>query len=314
MAYWGNDALWQQLTGPQRAAAMALLEAEVGPGGINTSDARNALGAIINRSEDEGQSLSNHVSRSIYQPIIEENQRSRLPQILNSPEFKELTALAESRVAGTTPDWVSGADHYLAPPGTMLKLYNENPDKYHNWGPFANSKGVAGRNWTGYNPETGQYNDVVLKDNSHHFLNLLNKDGNPPTTAPTDMALPANTVMASAAPANSENRAMLPFLSDLFSASAASGATPLGTLGGGGSAPLSMGSFDGANLTGLLAPLFGGKMEAAGGQASGGSDIPQLPQTSSSGMQPIQRKPIDMQQLQALIASRPMLNMKGFTA
>ena len=306
MAYWGNDPLWQRLTGPQRAAAMALLEARVGTGGIDVGNARNALGAIINRAEDEGQSLSAHASRSIYQPIIEDAQRARLPQILNSPEFKELSELAQRRARGEVQDWVGGADHYLAPPPTMVGLYEKDPDKYHNWGPFKNSKGIPGTNWSGYDPETGQYKDVVLKDNSHHFLNLIGDKAAPPSNQP---ALTSN------APMNREDRTVLPFLSELFSAGGASPA-----MAGTSSAA----SIDPEQMDGLLAPLFGGTFspQDQGGtsaQSNGGGGLTlaqsaqQRANTPTAPLQPLQPKSINLQQLQTLMANRPMLSMRGFS-
>ena len=149
---------------------MALLEAEVGRDGIDIPSAANVLGAIVNRSEADRMPLEKSVSSDIYQPTIEDRQRKRLSEIVKNPAFNQLTDLAERRVRGDVGDWVGGATHYLTPERTMLDLYQKNPDKYHNWGPFQNSKGVPGRNWTGYNPDTGSYDGVVMRDRSHAFL------------------------------------------------------------------------------------------------------------------------------------------------
>ncbi len=45
----------------------------------------------------------------------------------------------------------------------MLNLERSNPAKYKNWGP-------RGANWTGYDPATGAYKGVVMRDASHAFL------------------------------------------------------------------------------------------------------------------------------------------------
>lgn len=303
MAYWGNNALWQSLSGPQRAAAMALLEANVGNQGINVSNARNALGAIINRAESEGQSLSDHVSRSIYQPIIEDNQLRRLPQILQSPEFQQLTNLAEQRASGKVADWTGGADHYLAHPDVMLALEAKEPKKYRSW-----------RNWTQFNPETNEYDNVVLKDDSHHFLDLLpNKDGQTsvPSSAPTK---------------NKEDRAMIPFLTELLSTLGGSQAattaasptwmnTPMATPAGG--------SWMGQGQGGVLSDLFsGGGSPGNFGQAlQKGLSGPEGMQLAQAAMQnasatgsplsPLQMRQPDLSGLQNLLARKPMLGSMG---
>jgi hypothetical protein len=41
----------------------------------------------------------------------------------------------------------------------MLKLTAKNPRKYKSW-----------PKWTGYNPKTKQYANVVLRDKSHAFI------------------------------------------------------------------------------------------------------------------------------------------------
>lgn len=163
---WTQQQIWQQLNPYQRAAAMAIMEAD----GRDPVAARNVLGAIINRSERTGDPLGDHVSKPIYQPTIELSQFARLPSILKSDQFREMTALAERRAKGQEGDWVNGATHFLAPERTMLALQRREPDKYHNWGPFRNSRGVPGSNWTGYDPEKGEYRGVIFRDNSHAFL------------------------------------------------------------------------------------------------------------------------------------------------
>ena len=154
-----SDPTWQSLNKYQRAAAMALMEADR----RNPSDARDALGAMINRSAHEGVDLGEHVSRPIYQPTIEPSQQARLSKIINSGDFSNLTSWAERRSTGQEPDPVSGATHFLAPEKTMLALEAQNPAKYKNWGP-------RGANWTGYDPSKGEYKGVVMRDNSHAFL------------------------------------------------------------------------------------------------------------------------------------------------
>lgn len=163
MAYWGNNPAWTQLSDFERAAAMALLEADFRDGKIDIEGARNVLGAIINRSQAEGADLGDQVSQRIYQPTIEDAQFRRLSQVVGSPEHQELVALAQRRLAGEEPDWVQGATHFLAPEETMLALEARNPSKYKNWGP-------RGANWTGYDPETGSYKGVVMRDRGHAFL------------------------------------------------------------------------------------------------------------------------------------------------
>jgi hypothetical protein len=169
-----NDPRWQSLTPYQRAAAMSLLEAD----GARFDDARNVLGAILNRSQRTGEDLGEHVSKPIYQPTIEPAQQARLARILAMPEFRQLTDLAQRRATGQEADWVQGATHFLAPEKTMLNLHRSNPDKYHNWGPLPNSRGKPGQNWTGYDPATGSYRGVVMRDGSHAFL-IPGTDGKP---------------------------------------------------------------------------------------------------------------------------------------
>lgn len=138
---------------------MALMEA----GLSKPRDAMNAAGAMVNRSSMAGEPLGAHVSKSIYQPTIEQNQRARLGEILASPQFRQMTDWVEGRRSGRIDDPVGGATHFLAKPQTMLALEAREPNKYKNWGP-------RGANWTGYNPNTGQYSNQVFEDSSHAFL------------------------------------------------------------------------------------------------------------------------------------------------
>ncbi len=159
MAYWGNNKYWRSLSGPERAAAMALLEADSRNGRIDVGSARNALGAMINRSARDRVDLGEHVSQRIYQPTIEDRQFARLSKVIGSPEHRQLTELAQSRLSGQTEDWVQGATHFLAPEKTMLALEAREPMKYRSW-----------RKWTSFNPETNEYKGVLFRDGSHAFL------------------------------------------------------------------------------------------------------------------------------------------------
>ena len=154
-----SDPTWARLTDAQKAAVMSLMEA----GTNNVEDARHAAGAMVNRSSLSGVPLGKHVSGAIYQPTIEESQHSRLAKILSSPQFGDMTDWVSQRQAGQVPDPVNGATHFLAHPKVMLSLESQNPSKYKNWGP-------RGANWTGYDPNTGQYSGQVFADKSHAFL------------------------------------------------------------------------------------------------------------------------------------------------
>lgn len=148
-----HNATWKGLSATEKAAAMALLEAD----GANPDDARNALAAMINRAGRTGEDLGAHVSRSIYQPTIEPAQERRLERILRSPAFADLKGWAERRVAGQEADPVNGATHFLASEQTMLALEAKEPRKYRSW-----------RKWTGFDGQ--QYRGVVMRDGSHAFL------------------------------------------------------------------------------------------------------------------------------------------------
>lgn len=156
MATWtSSDPRWKALSPSQRAAAMALMEAD----GMNPTSAKNALGAMLNRSAKTGEPLGDHVSRAIYQPTIEPAQQARLDRILASKAFPELTSWADRRQQGLEEDPVQGATHFLAPEKTMLTLEAGNPRKYRSW-----------RQWTGFDPETQSYKGTILRDGSHAFL------------------------------------------------------------------------------------------------------------------------------------------------
>lgn len=148
-----HNETWKGLSGTEKAAAMALLEAD----GANANDARNALAAMINRAGKGGEDLGAHVSRSIYQPTIEPAQERRLERVLRSPEFADLKGWAERRVAGQESDPVQGATHFLASEDTMLALEAKEPRKYKSW-----------RKWTGFDGKS--YRGVITRDGSHAFL------------------------------------------------------------------------------------------------------------------------------------------------
>lgn len=148
-----HNPTWQSLDPASKAAAMALMEAD----GADIDDARNALGAMINRAGRSGEDLGAHVSRSIYQPTIEPAQERRLEKLLRTPQFAELKGWAERRMAGQEPDPVQGATHFLAPESTMLALESREPRKYRSW-----------RQWTGFDGQA--YRGVITRDKSHAFL------------------------------------------------------------------------------------------------------------------------------------------------
>lgn len=154
-----NNATWAKLNPYQRAAVMSLMEAD----GADPQSARNALAAMINRAAKSGVDLGEHTSTRTYQPTIEPAQERRLSRLINTPAFSDLTSWAERRSRGEEADPVNGATHFLAPEKTMLALEASNPSKYRNWGP-------RGANWTGYDPSTGSYKGVIMRDASHAFL------------------------------------------------------------------------------------------------------------------------------------------------
>lgn len=161
--YWGKDPAWRQLSSYEKAAAMALLEADSKDGRPDFTSARNVLGAMINRADKGGEDLGEHVSKKIYQPTIEPAQYRRLQSMVQAPEFQALTRLAEARDTGQVDDWVDGATHFLAHEPVMEGLRQKEPDKYKSW-----------VNWTGYDKGGGKYSNPdgspVMRDRSHAFL------------------------------------------------------------------------------------------------------------------------------------------------
>lgn len=154
---WGSDPEWQKLTDVEKAAVMSLLEADQKGGKVDLDSAKNALGAMINRAAKDKENLGAHVSKPIYQPTIEPAQYKRIGRMIASPEFEEMVKLAQSRIAGETPDWVDGATHFLADERVMLALEAREPNKYRSW-----------RKWTGFDGQ--QYKGVIHRDGSHAFL------------------------------------------------------------------------------------------------------------------------------------------------
>jgi hypothetical protein len=281
MAYWADrDRLWLSLTPAQKAAAMALMEANSG----DAQGAVNVLGAIYNRAEADGHDLTASVSGKRYQPTIEDTQRARLPQIVNSPAFQHLTGIAERRGKGEIGDWVQGATHFLAPEKTMLALEAKEPSKYKNWGP-------RGANWTNYNPETGSYQGVVMRDDSHAFLR-------PDGQNPKPQSQPSQ---------NAKGKPMfdIAMLAKLFG-----GGGPAAAAGPGvaGSAVPKMASAanpgtDMQNLFGSLSNFAPGGQDAqSSGQQSGAdsslaAQAMQNAQGGDEGGMQMQQRPVDMQRL-----------------
>jgi hypothetical protein len=285
---WTQEQVWQQLNPYQRAAAMALLEAD----GRDPVAARNVLGAIINRSEKTGDPLGEHVSKPIYQPTIEASQFQRLPSILQTPQFQELTGLAEQRATGKAGDWVNGATHFLASEKTMLDLHRQNPDKYHNWGPLPNSRGIPGQNWTGFDPAKGDYKGVIMRDASHAFLAPEGPHGGAPkgggmlsgVLGPAD-APAVGTAVAAAAPATAPAAGGL--LSGLFGGSG-------GSAGGSSPAP--------ATFADML-----GEKQGGGGSPGSKSVIPEDEQMPALSMPRGQTQKPDMRRVLALLQSKKRL-------
>lgn len=160
-----SDVRWQQLDPYQKAAAMALMEADR----ADPNDAKNALGAMINRAAKNGEDLGAHVSQKIYQPTIEPAQQQRLGSILGSAKFEQLTEWARRRASGQEADPVNGATHFLAHEPTMEALRAREPGKYRSW-----------VQWTGYDANGGQYANVTHRDRSHAFLAPEGRFESPP--------------------------------------------------------------------------------------------------------------------------------------
>lgn len=150
-----TNKTWLSLDRHQRAAAMALLEAD----GANPAHAQNALATMVNRAQKAGADLGELVGSRAYQPSFEPSQEARLDSILKHPAFPGLTSWAQRYDAGDEDDPTGGATHYLVRPGVMLALEAKQPRKYRSW-----------RGWTGYDPATGTYRNETMVDGSHHFL------------------------------------------------------------------------------------------------------------------------------------------------
>lgn len=169
--YWGNDQKWRSLGRFQMVAAMAMLEGSKNKNGSLKcfECSANIVHSIINRAHKDKQSLPDHVSSRVYQPVIEPAQYAALKKIVGSTHHKRLSKMAYNRVKGIDKDRVKGATHYLVHPRVMIALQKREPCKYWNWGPFkCGSK--PGQNWTGYNAATGRYKNQVLTDQDHTFL------------------------------------------------------------------------------------------------------------------------------------------------
>jgi hypothetical protein len=151
-----TDATWKGLGSYEKAAAMALLEADK----ANPEEARNVLASMINRAKKRKYDLGESVSSRAYQPSFEPKQQARLSGILKDPNFTPLVQWAASYESGNEDDPTGGATHFLAEPSVMLSLEAQNPAKYSS----------SWRNWTRYDPASRQYGALTFKDSSHHFL------------------------------------------------------------------------------------------------------------------------------------------------
>jgi hypothetical protein len=182
-----SDKRWQGLTDHQKAAAMAIMEAD----GRDPEAQANILHAIINRANKGGEAIGAHVSRRIYQPVIEPAQQARLGRVLQDPRYGELAKEAEAVSSGSVPRR-HAETHYLAPERVMLGLEAREPNKYKSW-----------RKWTGFDPATNSYRGVAFRDNSHAFLSPEGRyngavlasgsvpAGQPPAGSPAPGAAPA---------------------------------------------------------------------------------------------------------------------------
>lgn len=279
MAYWASsNQFWRNLDPASKAAAMALMEADLKGGKIDVDSARNALGAMINRAARDGVDIGEHVSGKIYQPTIEDAQLARLPKLVGSPEHQALVQAYNDRISGKAADWVNGATHFLAPESAMLALEEGNPNKYRSW-----------REWTGYDDKTGAYKGVTFRDGSHAFLA-------PEGTYSAKFGDGDATFPVAAAPE-----------------SVASAETTPKTDGGGLLGDLSqLGTFnsEGGTLTDALG--FGGGLLAFGDALSKAQDgqAPQDPAQDDTQANPAEaapRRPVDMRRVMAILQSRSRL-------
>jgi hypothetical protein len=310
MAYWPySNATWISLSPSQRVAAMALMEADR----KDPNDAKNVVGAIINRAQKTGQNVADQVSSTKYQPTFEDSQEARLPGILKDPNFQNLTQLAEDRLNGKTPDWVGGATHYLAPAKTMVALEAREPNKYKDWGP-------RGSNWTGYDPDTGDYKSKIFQDGSHAFLAPEGKYTGPgsdqpyagssaPVTAPVTDTTPLVATATDNTPSSPAPQEKKPVF-DLFSMLGGSGMDMSGLgMGQLGSALGGQAANGGADTLGNINPFgnLGMLANSMGGQG-GSSQDSQLAQTGEKqaegtdpGMAPMKKPTFDAAKLQQLL-------------
>jgi hypothetical protein len=162
MADWINDdPRWQAMAPDQKAAAMALLET----GAENPTDAIHVAGAMVNRAQAEKKDLGQHVGTGIYQPSFDAKAKERFDGVVSSPYMEVVSDWVRRRQSGEYQDPVNGATHFLMPPKAMVKLENDNPSLYKDWGP-------RGSNWTGYDPQANpdMYGYEVFADKSHRFL------------------------------------------------------------------------------------------------------------------------------------------------
>lgn len=167
---WGNDPTWRSLDQYQMVAAMAILETRKRKdGSFCFKCSENIVHTIINRASLDGDKLPAHVSKPIYQPVIEPYQYKMLARYVGTPAHKRLSVIAYKRHTGQIKDKINGATHYLVHSRVMVALQRKKPCKYWNWGPFK-CKGRAGDNWTGYNPATKRYKNQVYIDSDHAFL------------------------------------------------------------------------------------------------------------------------------------------------
>ena len=167
---WGRDKTWRSMGPYQMVAAMAILETRKNKDGTFCFIcSENIVHTIINRASLDGDKLAAHVSKPIYQPVIEPHQYKVLSRYVGTQEHKKLSEIAFKRHTGQIKDKVNGATHYLVHPRVMVSLQKKQPCKYWSWGPFK-CKGKTGANWTGYDPSTKRYRNQVLVDSDHAFL------------------------------------------------------------------------------------------------------------------------------------------------
>jgi hypothetical protein len=153
-----TNKLWQSLDPHERVAAMALMEVN---NSKDVESARDVAAAIVNRSQQRGLDLGQHVSSRTYQPTFEPSQQRRLASLVGSPQFGEVRDWARRYSAGEEADPVNGATHYLAHAPAMYKLSQKNPQKYpvSHWG-----------DWAGFDPSVMDYRNKLHEDASHSFL------------------------------------------------------------------------------------------------------------------------------------------------